>query len=165
MATKAINLPKTSFLPLKKTGQLRFGIVKASWNLTITQALSDGAKRVLLEEGVELSNIFEIDVPGSFELPLAAQWLAQAHTLDAVICIGVLIKGDTPHFEYISEAVAHGIMHLNLNLNIPVVFGVLTTLNEQQALDRTGGTHGHKGEEAATTALQMLQIKQSLNRD
>jgi len=95
-------------------------------------------------------------VPGTFELSLGSQWLAQKNDIDAVIAIGCVIMGDTPHFDYICQAVAYGIMKVNLKFNKPVAFGVLTTLNKKQALERAGGKLGNKGEEAALTVVKML---------
>ncbi|MEY4931381.1 MAG: hypothetical protein RI909_2105 [Bacteroidota bacterium] len=97
-------------------------------------------------------------MPGSFELPLAAQWMAEKKDIDAVICLGCVIQGETPHFDYICQAVANGIMKVNLKTNKPVAFGVLTTLNKKQAMDRAGGKYGNKGEEAAITVAKMLEI-------
>jgi 6,7-dimethyl-8-ribityllumazine synthase len=101
-------------------------------------------------------------VPGSFELPLGARWLIDDHHVDAVVALGCLIKGETPHFEYISQAVSTGLMQLGLSTGVPIAFGVLTVLNEAQALDRVGGAQGHKGEEATETVLRMLAQKNAL---
>lgn len=138
---------------------LRLGLVKAEWNSHITDELASGARRVWLEHGFKSSQVIEMEVPGSFELPLAARWLIDEHGVDAVVALGCLIKGETPHFEYISGAVATGLMQVGLSTGVPVSFGVLTVLNEEQALDRIGGSQGHKGEEAAETALRMLVQK------
>ncbi|MBS1950853.1 MAG: 6,7-dimethyl-8-ribityllumazine synthase [Cytophagales bacterium] len=134
----------------------RFGIVVAEWNDDITEPLFDGAYQALLEMGAKKSHILRHNVPGSFELPLAAQQLAEQKNIDAVICLGCVIQGDTPHFDYICQAVAYGIMKVNLKFNKPVAFGVLTTLNKKQALERAGGKFGNKGEEAALTVVKML---------
>ena len=134
----------------------KFAIVVAEWNDDITEPLFDGAYHALIELGAKEENILRKDVPGSFELPLAAQQMAEKKTIDAVICIGVVIQGDTPHFDYICQAVAYGIMKVNLKFNKPVAFGVLTTLNKKQALERAGGKLGNKGEEAALTVVKML---------
>jgi 6,7-dimethyl-8-ribityllumazine synthase len=135
----------------------RFAIVVAEWNDEITEPLFDGAYHALIELGAKKSNIIRKNVPGSFELPLAAQQMAEQKNIDAVICIGCVIQGDTPHFDYICQAVAYGIMKVNLKFNKPVAFGVLTTLNKKQALERAGGKLGNKGEEAALTVVKMLQ--------
>lgn len=134
----------------------KFAIVVAEWNDDITEPLFDGAFQALIELGAKKGNIIRKDVPGSFELPLAAQQMAEKKNIDAVICIGVVIQGDTPHFDYICQAVAYGIMKVNLKFNKPVAFGVLTTLNKKQALERAGGKLGNKGEEAALTVVKML---------
>ncbi|MBS1487864.1 MAG: 6,7-dimethyl-8-ribityllumazine synthase [Bacteroidetes bacterium] len=132
------------------------GIAVAEWNEEITEALYDGAFQALLKMGVKKTNIIRRNVPGSFELPLAAQQLAQQKKIDAVICLGCVIQGDTPHFDYICQAVAYGIMEVNLKFGKPVAFGVLTTLNKKQALERAGGKFGNKGEEAAATVASQL---------
>ncbi len=136
----------------------RIAIVKAAWNTDITGALTNGALVILNASGVLPENIILLDVPGSFELPLGASHALNTLKADAVICIGCLVKGDTPHFEFISESVSHGLMRLNLDSGKPVIFGVITTLTQQQALDRAGGILGNKGEEAAYSALQMLAL-------
>src|SRR5882757_5593234 len=117
-----------------------------------------GPLQCLLALGVKRQNILRTNVPGSFELPLAAQWMAKKKDMDAVICLGAVIQGETPHFDYICQAVAHGIMTVNLSSGKPVAFGVLTTLNKQQAIDRAGGKYGNKGEEAALTVLKLLEV-------
>lgn len=134
----------------------KFGIVVASWNTDVTEALYHGAHEALISLGAKKDHVIRKDVPGSFELPLAAQWLAEDKDIDAVICLGCVIQGDTPHFDYICQAVAQGIMKVNLSTGKPVAFGVLTTLNKKQALERAGGKLGNKGEEAAVTVVQML---------
>ncbi len=134
----------------------KFAIVVAEWNEEITEPLFEGAQEALLKLGVKKKNIVRKNVPGSFELPLAAQWMAEKKDVDAVICLGCVIQGETPHFEYICQAVANGIMKVNLKSNKPVAFGVLTTLNKKQAMDRAGGKFGNKGEEAAVTVVKML---------
>lgn len=144
----------------KKTdySNYRIAIVVAEWNSEITNALSSGAISRLIDEGVKSENIIVKSVPGAFELTLASQFMVQKSDIDAVIAIGCVIKGDTPHFEYICQGVTTGITEVNLKFNKPVIFGVLTTNNEQQALDRAGGKHGNKGDEAAVTALKMLNF-------
>ncbi len=135
----------------------KFAIVVAEWNEEITEVLFQGAYDGLLGLGANKKNIVRRNVPGSFELPLAALQLATKKEIDAVICIGVVIKGDTPHFDYICQAVALGIMEVNLVTKKPVAFGVLTVLNKKQALERAGGKLGNKGEEAALTVVRMLE--------
>ena len=137
----------------------KFAIVVAEWNEDITEPLFEGAYNALVELGVKKVNILRKNVPGSFELPLAAQWMAEKKDIDAVICLGCVIQGDTPHFDYVCQAVAYGIMKVNLKTNKPLAFGVLTTLNKKQAMDRAGGKLGNKGEEAALTVVKMLENK------
>ena len=136
----------------------KFTIVVAEWNEEVTEALFQGAVECLVGHGVKRSNISRVDVPGSFELPLAAQKAAVRKEIAAVICLGCVIQGETPHFDYICQAVANGIMRVNLDSGKPVAFGVLTTLDKKQALERAGGKYGNKGEEAALTILKMLAI-------
>ena len=135
-----------------------FGIVVAEWNEEITEALYEGAVSSLVANGVKKENIIRKNVPGSFELSLGALWLAEEKKIDAVICLGCVIQGETPHFNFICQAVAQGITQAGLKTRKPVVFGVLTTLNQQQAFDRAGGKFGNKGEEAALTAIKMLNF-------
>lgn len=134
----------------------KIAIVVASWNEEITESLYEGAVHALISGGVKKTNIIRKDVPGSFELSLGALWVAEKKDIDAVICLGCVIQGDTPHFDYICQAVAYGITEVGLKTKKPVIFGVLTTLDKQQALERAGGKYGNKGEEAAITALEML---------
>jgi 6,7-dimethyl-8-ribityllumazine synthase len=138
---------------------ITIGIVLAQWHNDITNALLKGALDTLKKSGIPTSSIIVKHVPGSFELPLGAQLLREQDKADAVLCLGCIIQGETPHFEYISQAVAQGIMDLNLKYNIPVIFGVLTTSTVKQAKQRSGGKHGNKGADAAIAALQMLELK------
>src|SRR5690606_28134419 len=128
------------------------------WNEEITGSLYESAVATLLEHGVKNENIIRKNVPGTFELSLASLWMAKEKKIDAVICLGCVIQGETPHFDYICQAVAYGITEAGLKSEKPVIFGVLTTLNKQQALDRAGGKYGNKGEEAALTAIKMLSF-------
>lgn len=142
----------------KKLSAKKFALVVAEWNEEITEALYEGARNTLLAHGVKKSNIIRKNVPGSFELSLGGLWMAGKKDIAAVICLGCVIQGDTPHFDYICQAVAYGITEASLQTKKPVVFGVLTTLNKQQAIDRAGGKLGNKGEEAALTAIQMIEF-------
>lgn len=135
-----------------------FGIVVSEWNKEITDNLLQGAVETLLEHGVDEKDIYVRYVPGSFELPFGASTLLEKKKFDAVICLGCVIQGETRHFEFISQAVAHGIMKVSLSEGIPVIFGVLTTDTLQQAKDRSGGALGNKGTEAAVTALKMAAL-------
>ncbi|MCU0356601.1 MAG: 6,7-dimethyl-8-ribityllumazine synthase [Cyclobacteriaceae bacterium] len=136
----------------------RFAIIVAEWNEEITEALYHGAVSSLLVHGVKKENIIRKNVPGTFELSLGAQWMAEREGIDAVICLGCVIQGETPHFDYICQAVSYGLTEVGLKTGKPVIFGVLTTLNKQQAFDRSGGKYGNKGEEAALTAIKMLSF-------
>lgn len=141
-----------------KLSKKRFAIVVAEWNEDITEALYEGAVASLLSHGVKKSHIIRKNVPGSFELSLGGLWMAEKKEIDAVICLGCVIQGDTPHFDYICQAVAYGITEAGLKSRKPVIFGVITTLDKQQAIDRAGGKWGNKGEEAAITAIKMLNF-------
>ena len=137
-------------------GDKKIAIVVASWNEEITESLYEGAVHSLVASGIKKTNIIRKDVPGSFELSLGSLWMAERKDIDAVICLGCVIQGDTPHFDYICQAVAYGVTEAGLKTRKPVIFGVLTTLNKQQALERAGGKFGNKGEEAAISAIGML---------
>jgi 6,7-dimethyl-8-ribityllumazine synthase len=140
---------------------MRFGIVVSEWNFQITSALAEGAVRTLKKHGVRDEDIMVKYVPGSFELPLGAQYFAEMENVDAVILLGCVIQGETRHFDFICQGVTQGTVELNLKYNKPFIFGILTTENEQQALDRSGGKHGNKGDEAAVTAIKMVYLKTS----
>ncbi len=137
----------------------KIGIALSEWNDDITFPLYDGCVDTLIKHGVKKEDIFTKVVPGTFELPYAAKQIALEEKVDALICIGCVIKGETDHDVYINQAVSFGIMQLGLGLDKPCIFGVLTPNNHQQALDRAGGKHGNKGVEAATTALRMIGLK------
>lgn len=136
-------------------------IVKTEWNAHIINKLEAGVKKILKANNIASKTI---TVPGAFEIPFAVkQHYAYSKTLpDAYISLGTIIRGDTPHFDYVCKAVTDGVLQLNLSLDVPVIFGVLTLENEQQALDRIGGIHGHKGEEAANTAIKMIALNRKL---
>ncbi len=134
----------------------KIGLVVSEWNDQVTDSLLAAAREVLLSHGARAKNLVVRYVPGSFELPLGAQYLAAGEDIEAVICLGCVIQGETRHFDFICGAVANGITQVGLKFNKPVIFGVLTTNTLQQALDRAGGKHGNKGEEAAYTAIKML---------
>lgn len=143
---------------------MRFGIVVADWNSEVTYSLLNGAVKTLKRHGVAGDDLIIRHVPGTFEITLGAQWMAEYEDLDGVICLGCVIQGETPHFTYICEGVTQGITQLNLDYNIPFIFGVLTTLNLQQALDRAGGKHGNKGDEAAVTAIKMAALQRQMEK-
>lgn len=143
---------------------MRIGIVAAEWNHEITGKLVDGAMKALSKYGVKDGNITLKTVPGSFELIYGCSQFAKCGLLDAVIAIGCVIRGDTPHFDYICEAVTQGISKLNVEGQVPVVFGLLTVNNLEQAEERTGGRLGNKGEEFAVTAIKMADFAWQLQK-
>jgi 6,7-dimethyl-8-ribityllumazine synthase len=143
---------------------MRFGIVVSEWNHEITLALRDGAYNTLIKHGAEPDNILISFVPGSYELTLGAQLQLETQDVDAVICLGCVIQGETRHFDFICDAVAKGITDLNIKYKLPFIFGVLTPNNQQQAIDRAGGKHGNKGDEAAVTAIKMLSLRDSFKK-
>jgi len=145
-------------------GKMRFGVVVSDWNRDVTWSLLEGAVTTLKKHGATERNIVVRHVPGSFELTLGAQFLAEYEDLDAIICLGCVIQGETPHFTYICQGVTQGITQLNMEYNIPFIFGVLTTLNQQQAVDRAGGMHGNKGDEAAVTAIKMAALQRATEK-
>jgi len=159
MATKDLSSYDINSVPT--AANMRFGIVVAEWNFEITSALAEGAVQTLKKHGASEENILVKYVPGSFELPLGAQYFAEMENVDAVILLGCVIQGETRHFDYICQGVTQGTTSLNLKYNKPFVFGVLTTDNEQQAKDRAGGKLGNKGDEAAVTAIKMVALKNS----
>lgn len=156
MASSQKNLSEYSSINLTDVSTKRFAIVVSEWNSEVTESLYSGAYETLVQYGANPENIIRKQVPGSFELTLAAQWCAQDEHIDAVICLGCVIQGETRHFDFICDAVAQGLTQVSLKYNKPVIFGVLTPNTQQQALDRAGGKHGNKGDEAAITAIKML---------
>ena len=143
---------------------MRFGIAVSDWNSEITWALLNGAVNTLKKHGASDNNIIVKHVPGTFELTLGAQFFAEYDDVDAVICIGCVIQGETPHFNYICQGVTQGITQLNMEYNIPFIFGVLTTNTIEQAADRAGGKHGNKGDEAAVTAIKMAALQRDMEK-
>jgi 6,7-dimethyl-8-ribityllumazine synthase len=138
-------------------------IVKTEWNAHIVNKLEAGAKKILKAQGAKVK---VITVPGAVEIPFAVKAYAEGSQpmADAFITLGTVVRGDTPHFEYVCNTVTDGVLSLNLMLDVPVIFGVLTVNDEQQALERVGGAHGHKGEEAAVTALKMIELNWKLRK-
>lgn len=162
MASNLKNLSEHSGKNMKGLQDKKFAILVSEWNEEVTESLYNGAYETLLDNGIPKENIQKHYVPGSFELSLGAQWLAEKKEVDAVICLGCVIQGETKHFDFICDAVAHGVTNVSLKYNKPVIFGVLTPNTQQQALDRAGGKHGNKGDEAAFTALKMLSLANGL---
>ncbi len=161
MATKDLSAYDVNSVPSAEN--MSFGIVVAEWNWQITSALANGAVDTLLKHGAKEESITVKYVPGTFELPLGGQYFAELDNVDAVILLGCVIQGETRHFDYICEGVTQGTKDLNLKYNKPFIFGVLTTNDEQQALDRAGGRLGNKGDEAAVTAIKMVDLKRSFS--
>ena len=161
MSTAHQSLSAVSSSELPNAESFRFGIVVAEWNSSITESLAKACNDSLLKAGVKSENIHRINVPGSYELTAGASFLANQNKFDAIICLGCVIQGETPHFTFICNAVANGLVNVSIKHNKPVIFGVLTTDNQQQANDRAGGKHGNKGEEAAVTAIIMADVQAS----
>ncbi len=161
MSTK--NLSDNNTKNIKNAQSYKIGIAVAEWNPKITDALCKGAEKTLKKLGVWEKNIIVKSVPGTFELTKAGQFFAEQTDVDAVILLGCVIQGETRHFDFICQGVTQGITQLNLDYDIPFIFGVLTTDNQQQAKDRAGGKLGNKGDEAAVAALKMIQLKNELN--
>lgn len=158
MASALKNLSEYNSDNLIDAAGKRFGMVVAEWNKDITDALCKGAYETLLKHGAHPQNIHRNTVPGTYELALGAQFLASSNEIDAVICLGVVIKGETKHDDYICHAVAKGLIDVALKYNKPVIFGVLTTNTLEQAQERSGGKYGNKGVEAAVAAIHMLSF-------
>ena len=159
MATTNNNLSDFNKDSLPDSSDMKIGIVVSKWNNKITDGLFNGAFTTLIESGVSENNIEKIEVPGSFELIFGAKILSRKE-VDAIICLGSVIQGETKHFDYVCQAVSNGIKDLNITLDIPVIFGVLTDNTMEQAVNRSGGKHGNKGVEAAVTAIKMVHLNQ-----
>jgi len=158
------NLSVYDFESIPNASKMRFGIVVSDWNKEVTWSLLEGAVKTLKNHGATDKNIVIKHVPGSFELTLGAQFLAEYDDLDSIICLGCIIEGETPHFNYICQGVTQGITQLNMEYNIPFIFGVLTTRTQQQAVDRSGGKFGNKGDEAAITAIKMAALQNEMEK-
>jgi 6,7-dimethyl-8-ribityllumazine synthase len=158
MATTLKNLSSYDPKKVPSAEGMKVGIVVSEWNDQVTFALRDGAYNTLISMGAVQENIIVDYVPGTFELTAGARAFAQTGNFDAVIVLGCVIQGDTRHFDFICDGVTQGITQLNTQYDIPFIFGVLTTDNMQQALDRAGGKHGNKGDEAAITAIKMIDL-------
>lgn len=159
MAVSNEQLTDTTGIQIKKDAFVV--IVKTTWNNHVISVLEAGCIKILEQHQV---NFKVLEVPGAFEIPFAVQHYFNKATKkpDAFIALGCVIKGDTPHFDYVCEGVTQGVMQLNVTLPVPVIYGVLTVNNQLQADERTGGIHGHKGEEAAAAALHMMALSQSI---
>lgn len=158
MATIYHNLSEYDPNSVPDASQMRFGIVVSEWNSTITNSLLKGAVTTLKKQGAKDENILIKTVPGSFELTFGAAQMIKSGKVDAVIALGCVIKGDTPHFDYVCAGVTQGITLLNATTNTPVIYGLITTNNIQQAEDRSGGKLGNKGDECAIAAIKMINF-------
>jgi 6,7-dimethyl-8-ribityllumazine synthase len=158
MSSADKNLSTFSTQGIANMQSKKIAVVVSEWNEQVTEALFQGAYETLIQYGVQKSHIVRKNVPGTFELTLGAQFMAQSQDIDAVICLGCVIQGETKHFDFICQAAAMGITEVALKYNKPIIFGVLTPNTLQQALDRSGGKHGNKGDEAAITAIKMLSF-------
>jgi len=163
MSSKDKNLSDVSIDQSINPADFKIGIVVSEWNEQVTESLFSGAFQTLISSGIKREHIKRVNVPGTFELSLASQWLAENEDIDAVICLGCVIQGETKHFDFICNAVADGITNVGLKYNKPVIFGVLTPNDMKQAMDRAGGKHGNKGDEAGATALNMLIAKAKMD--
>ncbi len=155
MATSLKNLSEYNPDSVPNASELSIGIVVAEWNMDVNTKLLQGAVETLQKHGVAEKNIIINYVPGSFELTYGARIMAENYDVDAVIAIGTVIQGETPHFTYICQSVSYGMTELNLSYDLPFIFGLLTVNNKEQAMDRAGGKYGNKGVEAAVTAIKM----------
>lgn len=138
------------------------GIIAARFNAHIVDVLVDGCVKRLEEHGIDDSRVTVLRVPGAFELPVAAKLMSKTKRYRAIVCLGCVIRGDTPHFDYVAGEAARGIMQVSIDESLPVIFGVLTTNTEQQALDRAGGSHSHAGVNAADAAVQMIALARGI---
>jgi 6,7-dimethyl-8-ribityllumazine synthase len=163
VATSLKNLSAYDKHTIPNGADFQIGIVVSDWNDHITDQLLKGAVEALLENGVSEQNICIHRVPGAFELPLGAQWIMETSNVDGVIAIGVVIQGETRHFDFVCGGTTQGIMDVMLKNNRPVSFCVLTDNTEQQSIDRAGGKHGNKGIECAVSLLKMIGLRRSLN--
>lgn len=159
MATEGSNLSKYNKDFVPDGAGFKIGIVASSWNEKITSNLLLGAHQTLLDNGVEEHNIIIKHVPGAFELPLACQMMLETNKFDGIIAIGVVIQGETKHFDYVCAGTTHGLMNVMIKHSKPIAFCVLTDENEQQSIDRSGGKHGNKGVECAVACLKMIDFK------
>ena len=162
MATANRNLSEYNKDLIPNGADFKIGIVVSEWNDTITLNLLKGAKEALIENGVKEKNIIVRFVPGTFELPLGCQFMCEASDVDGIVAIGVVIQGETKHFDFVCDAATRGIMDVNLKYNTPVAFCVLTDNTMQQSIDRSGGKHGNKGIECAISCLKMVHYKNTI---
>lgn len=164
MSSTSFQFTEDHLSSIPDASEMRFGIVVSEWNHSITQTLLEGCIAILTKHGAKPNNIKVMSVPGSFELIYGTTQIVKSGLVDAVVSIGCVIRGDTPHFDYICDGVTQGLARLNTISNIPIVYGVLTVETEQQALDRAGGVVGNKGEEFAITAIKMVDFAWQLQK-
>lgn len=162
MATAYHNLSDYDFNSVPDASNMRFGIVVSEWNSNITGSLLEGAVTTLKKHGVKSENILVQTVPGSFELTFGSAQMIKSNKVDAVIALGCVVRGDTPHFDYVCAGTTQGIAHLNATTDVPVIYGLITTNTMQQAEDRAGGKLGNKGDECAVAAIKMIHLKQEI---
>ncbi|MFT6150426.1 MAG: 6,7-dimethyl-8-ribityllumazine synthase [Saprospiraceae bacterium] len=162
MASALKNLSDYNEANIPSVEGQKFGIIVADYHTDITYALYEACHATLLKHGAKEEDIHTVQVPGTYELPTGARMLAQSKSLDAYICLGCVIKGDTPHNDYINSAVANALMTMSVSSGKAFIFGVVTPNTHQQAVDRSGGKHGNKGIEAAIAAIRMVDLKKSL---
>jgi 6,7-dimethyl-8-ribityllumazine synthase len=156
------NQPRTE---VQAPAGARFAVVWSRFNRAVVEKLLDGAMACFAEHGISHDAIYVVEVPGALELPYAAQRLARSERFAAIVALGCVIRGATPHFEYVSEGTALGLVRAALDTSVPIVFGVLTTDDDDQALARAGGAHGNKGRDAALTAIEMALLDRKLAED
>jgi len=164
MATANKNLSHLESVPLSEPSKIKIGIVVSEWNESITNNLLEGAISALKENKIAEKNIIVHRVPGTFELPLGAQYLLENNLVHGVITIGCVIQGETKHFDFVCQGATQGIVQVGLRYNKPVSFCVLTDENKQQSIDRSGGKHGNKGIECAISCLKMIQLKEEIQK-
>ncbi len=163
MATAGKNLSQYSKEELPQGADFKVGIVVSEWNRDITDKLLEGAKQTFLDAGLKPSNIIVNYVPGAFELPLGAQLMFEKTDIDGLVAIGVVIQGETRHFDFVCNAATNGLMEVNLKFSKPTAFCLLTDNTKQQSIDRAGGKHGNKGVECAVACLKMIVMKKGKN--
>lgn len=162
MATAQNNLSNFDKSEIPDGSKMIIGIVVSQWNNNVTDNLLKGAKETLLELNLDESNIIIDYVPGTFELPLAAQYLLENTNVHGVIALGSVIQGETKHFDFVCDGATNGLMNVSLKYNKPVIMGILTDNNIQQAIDRSGGKHGNKGVECAVACVKMIALKKQI---
>jgi 6,7-dimethyl-8-ribityllumazine synthase len=157
--------PNPPLVAVKAPSDARYAVVWSRFNHAVVSRLLEGARTCFREHGVAADSLYVVEVPGAWELPYAAKRLAESGQFDAIVALGAVIRGGTPHFDYVSEGTALGLGRVSIDTGVPVVFGVLTTDDDAQAFDRAGGAHGNKGRDAALTAIEMTLFDRKLADD